>query len=195
MTTTQSHRLGSAPVLIAVLTALAIWELVEDVVLRGAAPLLPSGTGGAALGPDLVSMWMRFLIVVIFLFGVGRIRPSSVGLERRALPAGLLAVAAIWGLAQIGVAILALLRDQNVMLHQAWRPAGWFPVIDLLSALFGEALFEELFWRGYLLMWFAERLAPRWSDPGLGRGLALVLSQALYGFYRLPGRLEDGLPP
>ncbi len=196
MTTDHQRQTGSAGLFISALTLLAIWEIVERSLLWKQ-PLVEEiwrRTGGIVTDLFLADAVRVVVLVVLVLLVVGRIAPAAIGLEKEKLPRGVIIVAAVWGLVQIAVATSSLLRTGMVALHGGWADQGLRPVAEFLTSLGGEAFFQEVFWRGYVLAFLVERFGRRWSDPSLGAALAIILSQTLYAAFEIPGQIDAGMP-
>ena len=139
--------------------------------------------------PTLVAGVVFFLVVVCgVLLGVGRRRPAEVGIEPRKLPAAILYTILVWIGLQIVLAAWYVLWRESLAVANGWnsidvlRKAG-----ALLGQLFGNALSEEVIFRGFLLMQLA-LLAERWwpQAPLKSITVALILATSIFALHHLP---------
>lgn len=139
------------------------------------------------------------IALITLLLGIERVHPAAAGLKFRELPRGIFLGAAIWGLCQLSLAIVALGRHGSISLYAGWaEPAAM--IAPLLRRFLTDVFAEEMFWRGILFIWILRKLdVRRWQDPLSRIGAALLGSQILFGLTRLPAQLLDGsarmIPP
>lgn len=169
----------------AFLVAHAVWAVAVNLGFRARLPFL--GT----LSANLLGI---AILVRGLLFMVGRLRPADVGLRPRDLPAGTLYTVAVFGSIQAATLVIAALHPgANAFDH--WTGYGIAAVLSLLAAqLFGNALYEEIAFRGFLLpqlFWRFRRLG-----AAAALLLAALLSQLLFAVAHVPNRLwVTGLAP
>lgn len=139
------------------------------------------------------------IALITLLLGMERVHPIAAGLKFREIPRGILIGASIWGLCQLGLAVVALGRHGSLSLYAGWaEPAAM--IAPLLRRFLTDVFAEEMFWRGILFIWILRRLdVRRWQDPLSRIGAALLASQILFGLTRLPAQILDGssrmIPP
>lgn len=139
------------------------------------------------------------IALITLLLGMERVHPVAAGLKFRDIPRGLLIGAAIWGLCQLSLAVVALGRHGSLSLYVGWaEPAAM--IAPLLRRFLTDVFAEEMFWRGILFIWILRQLdVRRWHDPLSRIGAALLASQILFGLTRLPTQILDGsarmIPP
>ncbi len=155
---------------------------------------LASATGGLFTGSLVVNVVLITLLVVLIIGKWGGLRPYDVGLVARNIPRGALYTLALWFGAQIIHGVLGLIHHGQIALHPLWENGGWTVVIGLLLAqIFGNALFEEIAYRGFLFPQFFLRLNA-WRDyPASHLTLAVVLSQSLFALSHIPNRIYLGM--
>lgn len=141
---------------------------------------------------------LALLVIVVggCLCVVGRARPRDLGMRLRALPAAIGVTAAIWLLLH-ATAALAIVVDGgklgwSVMAQRAPRTL----VTELAGQVFGNALFEEILFRGCLLvqavLWFARNeTSPTRSAVWSG----LLSSQAVFALQHVSNRLANDAWP
>jgi membrane protease YdiL (CAAX protease family) len=131
------------------------------------------------------------------LFGIGRLKRRDVGLLAARMPLALAVTLALWLLAQLVALIIGLIHTGGVTLHHGWDENQPSRVVGhLLGQLFGNALFEETAYRGFLLPQIYLLLAARsvWSaKTRLIAGVAI--SQAFFALMHIPIRLHQGTEP
>ncbi|ELZ88317.1 abortive infection protein [Haloferax sulfurifontis ATCC BAA-897] len=143
-------------------------------------------------------LYLPVLLLVVggVMLWVGRLRLRDLSLRRGDLRTGVVVTVGVWLLMQV-VGIVALLwAGEPIRLNDTWLTGGALAAIGALVAqLFGNALYEEVVFRAFLLNQFRHKLrrrlttAPRWSVL-----LALVASQAVFALIHVPSRLVgDGL--
>ena len=100
----------------------------------------------------------------LFVFGLGRLKPADVGLEWRKLPRALALTGLLWAGMQAASLIFGWIG--GVSFDPIWRQRGVIAVLGLLiGQLLGNALVEELLYRGLLLPQFFLKLKisnPKW---------------------------------
>ena len=132
-----------------------------------------------------------FVVTLAVACGLGRLRPSDLGLRGHQLWSGVAWTIGIWIAAQIMLAIVAIVAGDGLALDPAWgRPA--FEAGTVVSQLFGNSLDEEVLYRGFLLVQ-GVLLARRLTTPRLGWVIGLVASQLLFALSHIPQRwiVED----
>lgn len=94
------------------------------------------------------------LLVVVggVIFGLGRLRPAEVGLIAAKLPEAIVVTVLLWIVTQALLVTGAWLSMGEVPINPRWAERGVTVVIGaLLAQLFGNALAEEIIYRGFLL--------------------------------------------
>lgn len=173
-----------------VITREASWWLIGSFVLLYAAWAAVMNLGFKARVPFLGTLTANLagsaLIVVGLLFLVGRLRPSDVGLVGSDLRDGVLYTIASFALIQAGIAIAAAFAPTAELVND-WAAHGAGVTLSLLVAqLFGNALLEEIAFRGFLLRQLQLKLRPGGVTAVV---LAALLSQALFALAHIPNRL------
>jgi uncharacterized protein len=119
------------------------------------------------------------VIVIGIFFLLGRLRPIDVGLERNKLLSAALFAFVLWGLGQLAVILFGLIIGEAVVL----QPRGAFILYAFLGQVLGNALYEEIAFRGFLLPQLYLKLA---GSHRLRLILALVFSQAFFALIHIP---------
>jgi membrane protease YdiL (CAAX protease family) len=153
---------------------------------------LALATGGLITGTLIVNAALVVVVVRWVVTRWGRLRPYDVGLIGGNIVPGVAAGFGLWALAQAVHLAAGALANGAVLLHPAWaQPA--VPIGMLAAQIFGNALFEEIAYRGFLFpqLYLAfERLAAwRW-----GRFFAaLFVSQGVFALSHIANRVYLGL--
>ncbi|MBZ0291973.1 MAG: CPBP family intramembrane metalloprotease [Anaerolineae bacterium] len=145
-------------------------------------------TGGLINATLLANFINLALIVFGILVILGKQRARDLGLIWRHLPGALLLTLLIWLVAQAVLVLLALAQGQPLALHPNWNQRGTTIVLGvLIGQVFGNALYEEISFRGFLLpqLYFKINARPRLL-------IALLISQALFALMHIPNRLAFG---
>jgi membrane protease YdiL (CAAX protease family) len=144
---------------------------------------LGHATGGIVDGTLVAGVTLLAVVVVGLLFGVARLGPRDVGLDRRRLRPALGFLIAAWAAIQLLLVLILPLFGQRIGLGPQWTADGWRSAVgQWLGQLLGNCPYEELFFRGFLLPQ-SGLLAMRWMPSARPRTLvaaALVLSQGLF---------------
>lgn len=141
----------------------------------------------------LTANWLGLaLLVGGLLFAAFGLRPADVGLRGRDLPGGVAFTLAYFALLQAGLLGYAALSGAEVVNDWA-RTGSATAAYLLLSQLLGNALYEEIVFRGFLLPQLTLKL--RRLGAALALGTAVVVSQAAFSLAHVPNRLwVTGLP-
>lgn len=159
------------------LVAHAAWSIAVNLGFQARLPGLDTLTA------NLIGLG---LLVLGLLFAVGRLRPGDVGLRVRDVGRGLAFTASYFGLLQL--ALLAFAGLSGVEVVNLWAGVGALTAGYLLLAqLVGNALYEEVAFRGFLL----PQLFLKFRRLGAAAAivLAVLASQALFALAHVPNRL------
>src|SRR5262249_7367140 len=100
----------------------------------------------------------------------------------------------IWGAAQGVHLVAAWLTYGTVALSGEWINPG-FMIGLVLTQIFGNALFEEIAYRGFLFPQLYLRAAALRTRPWTRLLLALLVSQGLFALSHIPNRIYLGMTP
>jgi hypothetical protein len=135
-------------------------------------------------------------VLIIVVGGVillgGRLRPKDVGLTGGGtLATGAWFTLALWLTVNVLVAIVDLSKGTTFTLNEMWSKRGVPHVTgDLISQLFGNALYEEIVWRGFLTVQVMLLLRPLGKTAAFIAGIVAV--QALFACMHVLMLLEKG---
>lgn len=156
---------------------------------------LAEATNGWITGTLIANgIFLIVLVGLVMLIGA-RLRPYDVGLIRANVLPAIGFTAALWLLAQAVHLIAALLDHGQVTLLPAWSAQGASVILGALSAqLFGNALFEEIAYRGFLFPQFFLIFSALRRHRWLRCAAALGASQAVFALSHIPNRIYLGVP-
>ncbi len=136
-------------------------------------------------------------LIVLLIAGVlglgGRLSPRRlIGPLKQAVPA-ILWTCSLWGITQlVGVVVLAI--QGGLAFDPSWNTYGVSWVLGgLLAQLAGNALLEEIAYRGFLLPQTHRRLSAI-RRPTLRIFVAVLVSQAVFALIHIPNRIYTGFP-
>ncbi len=186
--TTRAVQWGVLAVLLAAIIAVAIF--VNLVFFRLDAP---ESIVRATLGLiDWTLMGSAIVLLVVVggvIFGLGRLRPAEVGLIAARLPEAIVVTVLLWVVTQALVAAGAWASLGELPINPRWSERGVTVVLGaLLAQLFGNALAEEVIYRGFLLPQTWLKLPAHWPDSRRLL-LAVLISQAIFALSHIPNRI------
>lgn len=156
---------------------------------------LGAATAGLITGTLVVNLILIAVLVGGVMLLYGRLRPGDLGLIAARLPGGLAATIALWLAAQGIHALAGLLTHGAIALDPRWYTAGIALIGLLLAQVIGNALFEEIAYRGFLFpqlfFQFSALRHQRW-----GRCAAAVTAAgAVFALSHIPNRIYLGMTP
>jgi membrane protease YdiL (CAAX protease family) len=134
-------------------------------------------------------MFSTLLIIAIggVVFGIGRLRPTDVGLRRDRLVEGLIVTAAVWLLMQVIAVVSAIATTGTIVVARTWIRNGVGPTLMWTAAMFlGAALYEEIAYRGFL---FPQLYLKLRGSHRLRFWTALLLTQVLFATSHIPAHI------
>ena len=148
----------------------------------------------AVVGPTrgLVNATLIFTVLetcflLVFVRVAGGLRPRDLGLAS-SLPRALLFTALLWVLTQISIAFWQLGTAGQLSWHDSWRESGTtFVLGEFVTQLFGNALYEEAVFRGFLFVQLI-LLFRKWE---VGHALlkSLFISQSFFALLHISFQL------
>ena len=110
---------------------------------------LASATGGLFTGSLLANLIFIGVLVLLIILRMGGLRPYDVGFIPRKIPMGVLYTLAFWGLAQLIQMVASLITYHSIQISPEWANPE-FMIGMVLTQIFGNALFEEIAYRGFM---------------------------------------------
>jgi len=159
---------------------------------------LQEATGGL-INLTFLNYCVLFIVIVGgLLFGVAKLKPGDVGLRLPDLLPGIVVTAFAWITIQLVALVLNLAAFGHITFDRVWLvPLGTTSMLGaiLFGQLLGNALFEEMTWRGFLLPQCYFKLTGLQKRARTRIGIALLISQLLFALYHIPVQLSNGVSP
>ena len=155
---------------------------------------LASATGGLFTGSLLANLVFIGVLVILIILRFGGLRPYDVGFIPRHIPYSVLVTVGVWGAAQIIHLVAGLLMYGSVTLSYEWVNPP-FMIGLVLTQIFGNALFEEIAYRGFMFPQLYLRMTGLRARPWARLALALLISQGLFALSHIPNRIYLGMTP
>lgn len=160
---------------------------------------ITKATGGLVNDTLVANFLLLAIIVVGIMFVWGKLGPRDVGLRREHLGTGVLMTAVLWLFAQLGIVAWQAIfggpvgpggpLDPNPL----WERGATVAIGTLIAQLLGNALYEEITFRGFLLPQIYLKLE-RWRGrPALRMAGAVALSVTMFALIHIPVRLWTGV--
>jgi len=145
---------------------------------------------GGLIDATLQANILNILLFSLILFGWGKLRPKDVGLDSVKLKQGISLTALLWIVTQ---AIVLLVNWINGDIHPdpIWGQRGVKVVIGwLIAQLLGNALYEEMSYRGFYLSQFYLKL--RMQNERSRRTVSVLAMLTLFILSHIPNRIFAG---
>jgi hypothetical protein len=149
---------------------------------------------GGLIQPTLIFSATRFALAVVGVaVVVGGLRLRDVGLDTQKLLSGALVVFGLWIAMQLVGMLPRLISLGGVALSPIWTPER-LPLIagELIAQLLGNALAEEVLFRGFLLTQVVLMLDEKISSRGWRVTAAVLISQLIFALSHIPQRIVSG---
>ena len=153
-------------------------------------PSLPAATGHV-IAPTFLNYVPLFIIMGLLLVLIGRLRCNDLCLIRRRLLPAIAWVVGSWIVAQL---FLLLVHLGDVSIDPAWNGRVVAKISDLITGqLLGNALYEDVFWRAFLISQLVLLLVRRmkWKF-GTALTWAILVSSVLFALSHLPHDFAHG---
>jgi hypothetical protein len=182
-------------VVIAGATAVTVFNMNRTAIVDSFQPLYTT-TGGLVQPTLIVNLVLIGVVVVGLILWFGRLQPRDIGLDLRDLWIGIVITVGTWALMQVTGVIAVLVQGKPLGLNESWTTIGTLAIIGgFVAQLFGNALYEEIVYRAFLVPQFAKKFSYQLpsSTPRTVFVLALLVSQAVFGLIHAPSRLAQGV--
>lgn len=150
-------------------------------------------SGGLINGTVIVGLGLMVVLVWGVCLKSGRLRPYDIGWIPQRVMAGLLFTLGLWGAAQV-IHLSSMLTTQgHVTFAPAFNGTQFGATMGVLfGQLFGNALFEELAYRGFLFPQLYLRIHGSGERPWLRFLTTLIISQIIFALIHIPNRVYLG---
>src|SRR5215813_3510768 len=186
----SNQRLSISVLGLAIAVHVALMLVFIFIVFPSGVPkLLVALTHGLVTATLVANLILLAAVVGIVLSYLGGLRLSDFGLHSRDIPIALLLTISVWIVVNTIEGAWQIAANGAVSWDGPWQRLGVTAAIGALVAqLFGNALYEEIFFRGVLLRQIYWRLGPETTH--LQRlqklAIALAISQSLFALIQLP---------
>lgn len=147
-------------------------------------PSLPAATGHV-ISPTFLNYVPNFAVLGLLFVLVGRLRCHDLGLVRRQLLPAVAWVGGTWIAAQLAFVLTHL---GNTSLDPAWHGQVIKKISDLVTGqLLGNALYEDVFWRAFVISQLALLLTHRMKKKfSTALTWAVLISTVLFALSHVP---------
>lgn len=150
---------------------------------------LTHATGGL-IDATLQANLLNILLFCLIVFGWGKLRPLDVGLDWSKLKQGLALTALLWLTAQTLILLINWI-NRDIHLDPIWSERGVTTVLGgLIAQLAGNALFEEMEYRGFYLSQFYLKIRSQNEKWRLAWSVFAML--ILFMLSHIPNRIFAG---
>jgi uncharacterized protein len=145
------------------------------------------GLVNRTLTANLISI---VLFVFVLMIKFGGVDLNSIGIKKNRIVSALVVTIIIWICIQAMNVIIALIISGSPTVHSSWQEHGVTRVLgSFIGQVFGNCLFEEIAFRGFLLVQICKKLRGK-------RGAlltAIALSQLIFALIHIPNRILAGM--
>ncbi|MFW9885147.1 MAG: CPBP family intramembrane glutamic endopeptidase, partial [Candidatus Thorarchaeota archaeon] len=138
---------------------------------------------------------LNALLLVGAVFGVlvvyAGLRAKDLGLIGRKLPLAFVACILTWVLVQIIEGLAGFVGTGTIEFDTRWNTESPVLIGLLIGMLFGTALYEEVGYRGFLLVQFDMKMSGVTSNRYVQTTLALLISQTFFTLIHVPWRVMN----
>jgi len=146
--------------------------------------------------PTLLGNVAIFIVVICgVLLWTGRRTPAELGIEPRKIPTGVIYTCVLWIVMQLVLAGLYVGFGKPLAIANGWIGLDVLKKVgSLLGQLLGNALCEEILFRGFLLMQCLLLFRSMWPHrPTRALMAAFCLAAAIFAVAHLPVQLRPGV--
>lgn len=160
----------------------------------GTLRLLAAPTAGL-VSATLLANGFLMLTVLGVLWGIGRLRLRDLGLRSEDVIVACIVSTAVWLTINLFEIAWAASNHIPLQIDPRWSDRGVGYVMGaLLGQVLGNALFEEIFFRGVLFRQLYSRFLSAGQSASSGLLWAIVISQGIFAFAHTPLRIASGMP-
>jgi hypothetical protein len=193
--TAPIHAARRGTLLLFILTHIALVTVINLLLFpQGAFRPLAQATGGLINGTLVVGIALLCIIVGLVCLRYGRLRTYDIGWIPGHIASGAGFTVALWAAAQIVHLGAGWAASGVVRLSPGFAADSVSTTIGLLIGhLLGNALFEELAYRGFLFPQLYLRIHGSGERPWVRFLFTLLLSQAIFALVHIPNRVYLGM--
>lgn len=174
-----------------VLHAAAVWLVNLVVFPSGMLQPVRQATGGWVNETWLVNLAMLVLEVLVYLRGIAGVPLGDLGLRKGKVGPALAGTLLFWLALNVLQVVFGLVAGNGAAWHRDLFSRPGLHLGMLLGQLLGNALLEEVLFRGFLfvqVLLLLERIVSRRRRLVL----AIALSQGLFALFHVPNRIYQG---
>lgn len=147
-------------------------------------------TGGLINQTLTVNIVSVLIFVFIIILKHGRLSLFDIGFKKNRLLSAIAAIFILWIFMQLLNILVGLIISGKPIISYDWSKYGALRMFgSIIGQLFGNALFEEIAFRGFLLIQICKKL--RGTKRELFTGVAV--SQLLFALIHIPNRILGGM--
>ncbi|UCE11733.1 MAG: CPBP family intramembrane metalloprotease [Candidatus Thorarchaeota archaeon] len=147
---------------------------------------------GGLIHPTLI---LNALLLASAVLGVlvyyGKLQWTDFGLIRRKLPVAVVVCAISWALVQIVEGLIGFIGTGVIEIEVGWNTEALGLIGLLIGMLFGTALYEEVGYRGFLLIQFKMKMSQLTTTRYLQVALGLLISQMFFTLIHIPWKVMN----
>ena len=144
------------------------------------------------VSPTLICNLSMLAVMLILLFRWGELRRKDLNLDPLQIAPALMWLIGAWSTIQLVTLVMMLVQGESPMVSAAWAGnQGLATVGKFLGQIFGNALYEELLFRAFLIPQIVLLLKKRFRKWSWMRCLVLglVFSQMIFALIHIPNRV------
>ncbi|MBN2156475.1 MAG: CPBP family intramembrane metalloprotease [Candidatus Lokiarchaeota archaeon] len=149
------------------------------------------------INSTLIGSLALSLVILVFMIRIGgKVKFSHLGLVPSHLPKGLLIYGGVYVLLNLTLLIINWIVRTRPIWYPYWEEVGSFSIAFgyLLAQIFGNVLFEEVYFRGFLWAQLSIKFTNLFRNkPVLGLNIGALVSNLLFALLHIPVRILNGL--
>ncbi|MFW9767264.1 MAG: CPBP family intramembrane glutamic endopeptidase [Candidatus Thorarchaeota archaeon] len=168
--------------LVIILAYIWLFEIVQSI---------EAVSGGLIHRTLLLNVPLLIGAIVLVLVVYGGLQAKDFGLVGRKLPLAFVACLLTWVFVQVMEGVASIVGTGSAQFNPIWSTEATVLVGLLIGMLFGTALYEEVGFRGFLLVQFDMKMTDVTSNKYFRITLALLFSQALFTLVHIPWKVMN----
>lgn len=143
----------------------------------------------------LMGSLLLFLIMIplIFKLSDSQVKMKDFGLTEEKFVEGIIFFFVFFIIFQFMNIMLSFIQYGHLQIASYWITNGYLFVFgSLIAQLFGNAFFEEIFYRGFLFPQIYKNLEPKNFDDKKRKNLSILISQSIFSAIHIPIRIIQG---
>ncbi|CAH1059405.1 CPBP family intramembrane glutamic endopeptidase [Paenibacillus pseudetheri] len=171
-----------------------LFTLMVNLILfaNGTLSVIAKSTNGWINETLAANLFGLVLEVVIFLCIIAKLSPGDFGLRKNKLLAGLFGILLFWLAINIVDLGMTLLTHSSLTFNNDIFTNSNVVLGEFLGQIFGNALLEEVLFRGFLLVQIY-LLLKKVKNNTSRIGYAMFISQSIFAAIHIPNRIYSGL--